>query len=285
MGAAEILTQMKSQLKGTVIFIFQPAEEGAPKGEEGGAALMIQEGIFDELHPEAIFALHTDGRFEVGTLAVRPLGMLAAIDDLEIIVKGEQTHAAFPWGGIDPIVVASQIAIALQLIPSRQLDMTIAPSLITIGSINGGLRGASIIPDEVVMEGTIRTLDESIQKEFHEKITNTVQKIAESSNASAQVKISKELPVTYNDPELLIKMKSSLIKVVGEENLLVPPVEMGGDDFSFLTQNSKGLYFYLGVRTPHKKIVQQHSSYYYVDENSLIVGVKALTYLAIDYLK
>jgi len=283
MGTAEILAQMRSQLKGTVIFVFQPAEEGAPKGEEGGAELMIKEGIFDELLPEAVFALHTDGRFDTGTVAVRPMGMLAAADGLEIKVKGKQTHGAFPWDGVDPIVVASQIVLGLQLIPSRQLNMSIAPSLVTIGSINGGVRG-NIIPNEVNMVGTIRTFDKDIQAEFHKRIRNTSKKIAEASNATVEIKITNYAPVTYNDADLLSKMRASLIKVVGEENLIVPPVEMGAEDFPFLTQNSKGLYFYLGVRTPGKEIVPQHSPNYYVDESSLIIGVKSLTYLAVDYL-
>jgi len=283
MGTAEILAQMKSQLKGTVMLIFQPAEEGAPKGEEGGAELMIKEGIFDKLHPEAVFALHTDGRFDAGTLAVRSMGMLAAADGLEIKVIGKQTHGAFPWDGVDPIVVASQIVIGLQLIPSRQLNMSIAPSLVTIGSINGGVRG-NIIPNEVIMVGTIRTFDREIQAEFHERIRNTAYRIAEASNATAEVQITKQAPVTYNNVELLSKMRTSLIKVVGEENLIVPPIEMGAEDFPFLTQTSKGLYFYLGVRTPGKDIVPQHSPNYYVDESSLIIGVKSLTQLAFDYL-
>jgi len=283
MGAAEILAQMKSQLKGTVIFVFQPAEEGAPQGEEGGAELMIKEGIFDELHLEAVFALHTDGRFDVGTLAVRPMGICAAADRLEIKVEGQQTHGAFPWDGVDPIVVASQIVIGLQLIPSRQLNMSIAPSLVTIGRINGGVRG-NIIPNEVTMLGTIRTLDKAIQTEFHDRIRHTATRIAEASNATATVKITKEVPVTYNDVELLAQMRTSLIKVVGEENLIVPPVDMTTEDFPFLTQNSKGLYFNLGVKTPGKVIVPLHSPNYYVDERALIIGVKSLTYLAVDYL-
>jgi len=244
---------------------------------------MIKEGIFDELLPEAVFALHTNGRFDVGTLAVRPMGMCAAADVLEIKVEGKQTHGAYPWDGVDPIVVASQIVIGLQLIPSRQLDMIIAPSLITIGSINGGVRG-NIIPNEVIMVGTIRTLDKDIQTEFHERIRNTAKRIAQASNATAKVQITKELPVTYNNPDLLSKMRTSLIKVVGEENLIVPPVNMTAEDFPFLTQNSKGLYFNLGVKTTGKDIVPLHSPNYYVDESSLIIGVKSLTYLAVDYL-
>ena len=283
MGAAEILSKMKDQLKGTIVFVFQPAEEGAPSGEEGGAELMIKEGVFKDLNPEAVFALHTDGRFDVGTIAIRPNGMLAASDKLEITVTGKQTHGAFPWDGVDPIVVASKIVIELQLIPSRQLNMSIAPSLVTIGSIHGGVRG-NIIPDQVNMVGTIRTFDTEIQDDFHKRIKHSVQKIAEASNAIAEVRIIKSNPVTFNDPDLLSLMTSSLKKTVGEQNLIVPPVEMGAEDFPFFTQKTKGLYFYLGVRTKGKEIVPQHSPKYYVDEAALAVGVKTLTNLAVDYL-
>lgn len=284
MGAAEILAGMKDQLKGTIVFVFQPAEEGPPKGEEGGAELMMKEGVFENLDPEAVFALHTDGRFDTGTIAVRPNGMLAASDQLEIIVTGKQTHGAFPWDGIDPIVIASKIVLELQLIPSRQLNMSIAPSLVTIGSIHGGVRG-NIIPDQVRMVGTIRTFDTEIQDDFHKRIKHSVQKIAEASNATAEVNISKKNPVTFNDPDLLNRMTSTLKKTVGEQNLIVPPVEMGAEDFPFFIQKTKGLYFYLGVRTIGKEITPQHSPTYYVDENALIIGVKALTNLAVDYLK
>ena len=252
MGAAVLLAEMKSQLCGTVMFIFQPAEEGAPKGEEGGAALMINEGIFNELVPEAVFALHTDGRFDVGTLAVRANGMLAASDYLEIKVRGQQTHSAFPWDGIDPVVVASQIIIGLQLITSRQLDISVAPSLVSIGSIQGGV-SPYIIPNEVTMKGTIRTFDKAIQEDFHHKIRQTVQRIAEASNATAIVQIKKDLPVTYNDKELLSQMRPALIKIVGEDNLLTAPVEMGSEDFPFFTQKKKDYIFTLGLEHQEKR--------------------------------
>ncbi|WP_416866391.1 MAG: amidohydrolase [Imperialibacter sp.] len=283
MGAAEVLAGMRKQLRGTILFIFQPAEEGAPAGEEGGAELMMQEGIFKDLQPEAVFALHTDGRFDAGTLGVRPYGMCAGADQLEIIVKGKQSHGAFPWLGNDPIVVASQIVIGLQVIPSRQLDMTKALSLVTIGSIQGGVRG-NIIPNEVRMLGTIRTFDTEIREDFHRRIRQTAQSIAEGSGATAEVIISGSNPVTFNDPELLTKMTPTLLKVTGEGNLITPSVEMGAEDFPFLTQNAKGLYFYLGVRTPGKEIESQHSPTYYVDESSLQLGVRALSSLAVDYL-
>jgi amidohydrolase len=283
MGAAEVLAGMRKQLKGTVLFIFQPAEEGAPAGEEGGAELMVQEGIFKDLQPEAVFALHTDGRFDAGTLAVRPYGMCAGADQLEIIVKGKQSHGAFPWLGNDPIVIASQIVIGLQVIPSRQLDMTKALSLVTIGSIQGGVRG-NIIPNEVRMLGTIRTFDTEIREDFHRRIRQTAQNIAEASGATAEVIISGSAPVTFNDPDLLTRMTPTLLKVTGEGNLITPSVEMGAEDFPFLTQNAKGLYFYLGVRTPGKEIESQHSPTYYVDESSLQLGVRALSSLAVDYL-
>ncbi len=283
MGAAEVLAGMRKQLKGTVLFIFQPAEEGPPTGEEGGAELMVQEGIFEDLQPEAVFALHTDGRFDAGTLAVRPYGMCAGSDQLEIIVRGKQSHGAFPWLGNDPIVVASQIVVGLQVIPSRQLDMTKALSLVTIGSIHGGVRG-NIIPSEVRMLGTIRTFDTEIREDFHRRIRQTVQNIAEASGAIAEVNISGSNPVTFNDPDLLSKMTPTLLRVTGEGKLITPPVEMGAEDFPFLAQNAKGLYFYLGVHTPGTAIESQHSPTYYVDESSLQLGVRALSSLAVDYL-
>ena len=201
MGVAEILAGMKDQLPGTVKFLFQPAEEGAPSGEEGGAQLMVKEGAFDNPKPDAVFGLHVWGAGNVGQIGYRSGGTMAGSDLLRITVRGKQTHGAAPWAGVDPIVVSSQIVLGLQTIASRQLDVTKAPSILTIGSIHGGIR-FNIIPDEVQLDGTIRTFSPDIQEDLHRRIKLTAESIAASAGATANVVITRQYPVTINDPGL-----------------------------------------------------------------------------------
>ena len=286
MGVAEILSSMKKDLAGSVKFIFQPAEEGAPQGEEGGAELMVKEGVLKNPEVDVIFGLHIWALAEVGTISYRPQGMMAGADGLRITVKGKQTHGSTPWTGIDPITVSAQIIIGLQTIVSRQTELTEEAAVITIGSIHGGVR-SNIIPEEVEMIGTIRTLNTDMQDKIHEKIRLTVTKIAESAGAAADVRISTGCPVTYNDPELTAMMLPCLQEVVGEENVKLIKAITGAEDFSFFQQQIPGLYFFLGGMPKGKKVEEaapHHSPDFYIDESGLKLGLRALSYLALDYM-
>ncbi|MCS7014225.1 MAG: amidohydrolase [Chloroherpetonaceae bacterium] len=286
MGVAEILAGMKDELRGTVKFIFQPAEEGAPEGEEGGAELMIKQGVLENPKPEAIFGLHVFAGLESGKIAFRPGPTMAAVDNLEITIKGRQTHGAKPWAGIDPIVVASQVILGLQTIASRQVDVTAEPSIITVGSIRGGIR-YNIIPDSVHMLGTIRTFNEEMQNDIHERIRRTADMIAKSAGAHARVTIRKLYPTTHNDEALTAKMIPSLERAVGKENVVLSAKLTGSEDFSFYQKKIPGFFFFVGI-TPKqdlKTAASNHSPRFYVDESALKVGVKAMLQVALDYLE
>jgi amidohydrolase len=286
MGVAEVLAGMKNQLPGTVKFFFQPAEEGAPAGEEGGAELMIKEGAFENPKPDAVFGLHVFSTGTVGQIAYRPGGTLASADLLHITIKGRQTHGAVPWGGVDPIVVASQVILGIQTIASRQLDITKSPAIITIGSIRGGVRN-NIIPDEVQMEGTVRTFSPEMQDEMHRRIRLTAESIAQSAGATAKVDITRQYPVTFNNPALTDQMLPTLKRVAGSENVSIQPPVTAAEDFSFFAQKAPGLFVFLG--STRKGIdpataPANHSPLYDVDEGVLPLGVRTLANLAIDYL-
>ena len=284
LGVAEILAGMKSELPGTVKFIFQPAEEGAPQGEEGGAELMVKEGVLDNPKVDAIFGLHVTSRFAVGEIAYRPEGMMAAVDSFKISVRGKQTHGAYPWLGVDPIVVASQIVLGLQTIPSRQLDSTIAPSIVTVGAIHGGVRN-NIIPDEVEMIGTIRSLDAKMRDEIHARIRRTAESIATAAGATAEVRITSGYPITYNDPALTERTLPSLRKA--SKNVRLVNAVLGAEDFSFFQKAIPGLFFWVGTRPANQtpeEAPSNHSPLFYVDESGLPYGVRALAHAAVDYL-
>lgn len=282
MGVAEVLSDMRDELPGTVIFVFQPAEEGAPPGEEGGAELMLREGLFDDPRPDAIFGLHVVPA-PVGTIGWRSGGMMASSDRFTIKVRGRQTHGAVPWGGVDPIVVASQIVLGLQTIPSRQLDATLTPSVVTVGAIRGGVRH-NIIPEEVDMTGTLRTFDPDTRTQIHERVTRTAENIAASAGATAEVEIFHGYPVTYNDPDLTGRMLPTLRRVVGD-GLIEAPRATGAEDFSFYQQEVPGLFFFIGVASDDPAMVHpNHSPRFYADERGLPVGVRAMTALALDFL-
>src|SRR6266566_2984802 len=204
LGVAEVLAGVRDEIPGTVKFLFQPAEEGAPQGEEGGAALMVKEGALDNPKVDAVFGLHVTSRYPVGEIAYRAGAEMAAVDSFRIKVHGKQTHGAYPWLGVDPIVIASQIVLGLQTIPSRQLDVSLAPSIVTVGSIHGGVRN-NIIPDTVEMLGTIRSLDAKMREDIHARIKRTVEDIAHAGGATADVAITRGYPITYNDPALTEK--------------------------------------------------------------------------------
>lgn len=282
MGVAEILSDMQAELPGTIMFIFQPAEEGPPPGEEGGAELMLAEGLFDDPRPEVIFGLHVVPS-PVGTIGWRSGGMMASSDRFTIRVIGRQTHGAVPWGGVDPIVVAAQIVLGLQTIPSRQLDATLTPSIVTVGAIRGGVRH-NIIPEEVSMTGTLRTFDPDTQRQIHERVTRTAERIADSAGARAEVEIVEGYPVTYNDPELTRRMLPTLDRVVGA-GLIEAPRATGAEDFSFYQREIPGLFLFVGIASDDpNKVHPNHSPRFYADERGLPVGVRAMTALALDYL-
>ena len=282
LGVAEVLAGMRNEIPGTVKFVFQPAEEGAPEGEEGGAELMVKEGALEGV--DAIFGLHVTSRFPVGMIAWRPGGMMAAVDSLKIVVRGKQTHGAYPWLGVDPIVVASQIVLGLQTIPSRQLDSTVAPSVVTIGRIAGGVRN-NIIPDEVEMSGTLRALDTEMQKQIHERVKRTAEQIAASAGATATVTIDRGYPVVYNDPKLTEQIVPTLTRVAAEGSVVNPV--LGAEDFSFYQTRVPGVFFWVGTRPKNQtpeEAASNHSPLFYVDEAGLKYGVRALANVAVDYL-
>lgn len=285
MGAAEVLANNRDRLAGTVKFIFQPAEEGAPAGEEGGAALMVEEGILDGPDaPEAIFGLHA-WPVPAGTLNYRAGSFMAASDNLQIEIRGRQTHGSSPWRGVDPIYVAAQIVTALQGIPGRQLDITKGPAVITIGSIRGGVRG-NIIPDAVHMLGTIRTFDAGVREELHAKLKKTVNLIAEASGAEATITIDPYSPVTGNDPELLRQMMPTLEWAAGEGQVVEHPLITGAEDFAWFEQRIPGLYLMLGINDEGigpGQAPSNHSPLFHVNEETLIVGVRTMVGLALDY--
>ncbi|HWM29715.1 MAG TPA: amidohydrolase [Woeseiaceae bacterium] len=285
MGAAEILAKHREQLAGTVQFFFQPAEEGAPAGEEGGALLMIKEGVLDGADaPEAIFGLHA-WPVPAGTINYRAGSFMAASDSLYITVRGRQTHGSAPWMGVDPIFVSSQIVAALQGIPSRQLDITKGPAVITIGSMHGGVRG-NIIPDVVEMMGTIRTFDVGVREELHAKLKKTVSLVAEAGGAEATVTIDPYSPVTGNDPALLQRMMPTLQWAAGEDKVVEHPLITGAEDFAHFEQRIPGLYLMLGVNKEgvgRGQAASNHSPLFFANEDALIVGVRAMVGLALDY--
>ncbi len=283
MGAAEILASIRKDLPGTVKFIFQPAEEGAPLGEKGGAPYMVEEGVMDNPKVDAIFGLHAwPGK--VGQAEYRSGPTMAAAERMRITVTGVQTHGALPWGGVDPIVISSQIILSLQTIVSREVDITEVPAVVTIGSIHGGVRN-NIIPEDVVMEGTIRTFKQEIKDHIHQSIKDKVEMIASASGAKANVEIFSGIAkVTYNEPSLTDQMLPSLQKVYGKDNVLIRPFVTGAEDFPFFTDHAPGLYFFNGVSEDPSKAYPNHSPYFFADERNLKYGMKSMAQLATDYL-
>jgi amidohydrolase len=285
MGAAEVLAGMRRDVPGTVKFIFQPAEEGVPTGERGGAELMIEEGALDNPRPGAIFGLHVFP-YPAGEIRYRPGGTMASSDAFRIVVRGRQTHGAQPWAGVDPIVVAAQIVLGLQTIVSRQLDLTAAPAIVTVGAINGGVR-YNIIPDSLVMIGTIRTFDAAVRRDIHQRVRRTAESIAQSAGAAAIVTVDTGPPVTYNDPALTERMLPTLRQVAGPDKVQLNPPLTPAEDFSRYQQRIPGLFFFLGITPPGtdpRTAAPNHSPRFFVDEAAFPVGVRALARVAVDYL-
>jgi amidohydrolase len=287
MGVAEVLASVKSDLRGTVKFIFQPAEEGAPVGEEGGAYLMVKEGVLENPKVDAIFGLHINSQTEVGTIKYRPGATMAAVDQFSIKLKGKQTHGASPWSGVDPIVTSAQVVMGLQTIVSRNLPLTENAAVVTVGAIHGGIR-QNIIPEEVNMIGTIRSLDADMQKTIHRRINEVATNIAESAGAKADVKIDIMYPITYNDPKLTDQMVGTLEAVAGKSNVKITPAQTGAEDFSFYQQKVPGFFYFLGGMTKGTKVedaAPHHTPDFKIDESCFVLGMKSLCHLTVDYME
>lgn len=285
LGTATALARMKDRLPGTVKVIFQPAEEGPPPGETGGAEQMVKENVLENPKVDAVFGLHVFP-FRAGEIVYRPGPLMASTDSFTIKVKGRQTHGAIPWGGIDPIVVGSQIVLGLQTIISRQVNITEAPAVVTIGRFTGGNR-ANIIPDEIELEGTIRAFDENVRKDIQRRVEATAKHIAESAGATATLTFTLGYPVTRNDETLTQRMVPTLRRVAGVDNVRLGPLTGTAEDFSFFQQKVPGLFFFLGVTPKDQdptKVPSNHSPLFYADESALPIGVKVMTNLALDYL-
>jgi amidohydrolase len=289
MGVAEVLASMRNEIPGSVKFIFQPAEEGPPLGEQGGAELMVKEGILSNPDVAAAFALHISSKDEVGSIYYTPKGAMASADDFQILVKGRQTHGAAPWNGVDPIVTAAQIINALQTIVSRQIDLRENPAVVTVGKIQGGVR-SNIVPEQVELIGTLRALDTDDRKAIHEKVRTIAQHVAAGMGATVEVKIpySMSYPVTYNDPALTAQMLPVLESVAGPGHVQQLPPETGAEDFSFIAERVPGFYIMLGGRpanVPKAEAPDHHTPDFFVDEGGLGLGVRAMTAMALHYLQ
>jgi amidohydrolase len=285
MGAAEVLAGLRAELPGTVLFVFQPAEEGAPPGERGGALLMLEEGALDDPEPDAIFGLHVMPG-PVGTITYRSGGVMASSDVLRIVVRGAQTHAAMPWLGVDPVVAAAHVVVGLQAVVSRQADLVTGPAVVSVATISGGARH-NIIPDSVVLTGTIRALDRDMRAELHRNVRRTAENVARGLGAEAVVWISPGYDVTVNDDALTEWAVPTLRRVAGPGRASLGPPSLASEDFSFFARRVPGFYFHLGM-VPEgmdpADAAPNHSPRFVVDEAALPVGVRALAHLAADYL-
>ncbi len=286
LGVAQNLVALRDELPGSVLFIFQPAEEGAPEGEEGGAELMLKEGLFERYRPDVIFGMHAFSNLNTGQIGYRAGAIMASADRFRLTVRGRQTHGARPWDGVDPIVTAAQIITGVQTIVSRQVDLTRAPAIVSFGAINGGIR-ENIIPDSVELIGTIRNLDMATRDMVHERLRTTVNAIAESAGARADFEIVEMYPVTANDRDLTQRMLPTVERIVGRENMVEAEPRTVAEDFSFFALEVPALYLTLGVTPPDVDAATapaNHSPLFYVDEAALVTGVRVLTHLTMDYM-
>ena len=286
LGVAKILYRIKEDIPGSIKFIFQPAEEGAPAGEEGGAELMVKEGVLKNPEVAAIFGLHIWSQFPAGNVYLRPKGIMAAVNEFRIDLEGVQTHGSTPWTGIDPIVTAAQIVNNIQTIVSRSLPLTEAGAVVTIGSIHGGVR-SNIIPERLYMLGTIRTLDEAMKATVLKRLEEIVYNTANANNAKAKITYQVSYPITYNDPDLYENMLPSLKRINGPENVHFMNAITGAEDFSFFQKEVPGLYFFIGGAqkgTDPKKAAPHHTPDFYVDDSAMLTGIKSMATLALDYL-
>jgi amidohydrolase len=288
LGAAQVLAGMRKELPGKVMFIFQPAEEGAPEGERGGASLMLEEGLFAQSKPEAVFGLHLWSALNAGKVGYRSGPLMAASDRFRIVVHGRQTHGARPWGGVDPIVTASQIVLGLQTIVARQVDITQYPAIVSVGAIKGGIRN-NIIPDSVELVGTFRTFDPKVREAIVERIKRVATGTAGAAGATADVEFGNDPnPVVLNEAALTTRAVASLERAAGQDNVGVIPYVTGSEDFAFFSQAVPSFYYFVGSTPKGQDAVtapSNHSPQYFVDEASLPVGVKTMVAVAVDYLQ
>ena len=289
MGVAEAFASVKDELPGEILFIFQPAEEGPPDGEDGGAEEMLKQGIFDRFKPEAVFGLHVFSTLNAGQVGYRSGPLMAASDRFNIVVKGRQTHGSRPWGGVDPIVAAADIIGTAQTIVSRRQNISKQPVVVTFGAIKGGIR-YNIIPDEVELVGTIRTFDEGMRAQVFADLKNVAESVAKAHGASvvAQVPDTKGNPVTVNHPALTARVVPSLEKAVGADNVIEMDLTMGAEDFSLYAQQVPGFFFFVGATPKGQdpiKAPSNHSPEFFLDEEALKVGTRALLQVSLDYLQ
>ncbi len=284
MGVAEILAKNKSKVNGTVKFIFQPAEEGPPPGEEGGAKLMIKEGVLKNPDVDAIFGLHINSGTDVGKIRYKPGGTMAAVERFVINVKGKQTHGSAPWTGVDPILISAKIIDGLQTIISRESPLVNEAAVITVGKITSGVR-FNIIPESAEMIGTVRTLDPKMRALIIRRMNEMVPAIAKAYGAEATINFQNNTSITYNDPDLVKQMLPTIQSIAGKENVLLSKATTGGEDFSYFQEVVPGFYFFLGGKSPStKNAPSHHTPDFYIDESGLLLGVKVMSQLTLDYL-
>ncbi len=287
MGIAELFAGMREQLPGSIKFIFQPAEEGAPEGEEGGAKLMIEQGVLDdEPRPQAIFGLHVTSFLNTGIIGYKSGPVMASSDNFCITVRGRQTHAAMPWLGADPIVASAQVILGLQTVVSRQVDTVSQPSVVTVGAISGGAR-ENIIPDRVDMKGTIRAFDEDVRRQLHDRVREAAEHHARGCRCDAEVRVKSNYPVTVNHPGLTAWSAPRLARVAGDQRVLTVPKLANAEDFSYFQQRIPGFFYFVGVTPADRKSTNapaNHSPRFYVDEAGLPLALRSLASLAASYL-
>ena len=286
LATAKIMYDLKDQISGKIKFIFQPAEEGAPPGEEGGAELMVKEGVLLNPDVDAIFGLHIWSQFEAGQVYVKPEGIMAAVNEFRIDIEGVQTHGSTPWTGIDPIVTASQMINSIQTIVSRNMPLTEAAAVVTIGSIHGGVR-SNIIPESLYMLGTIRTLDNKMKDLVLKRLVEIVEKVADANNAKAKVTFLVSYPITYNDESLYNEMLPSLKRVIGNDNVNFMKAVTGAEDFSYFQEKVPGTYFFIGGQKPGvdlSKVAPHHTPDFYVDDSAIPTGIRSMIGLTLDYI-
>ena len=284
MATAEVLSKHKDKIKGRIKFIFQPAEEGPPPGEEGGAKLMIKEGVLENPKVDAIFGLHINSQTPVGTIKYKTGGIMASVERFVINVKGKQTHGSQPWSGVDPILISAKIIDGLQTIISREAELTNEAAVITVGKITSGTR-FNIIPESSEMIGTVRTLDPKMREMIETRMKEMVEGIAKAYGGEASIIFQNNTSITYNDEELTARILPSLQTVAGEENVIIMKATTGGEDFSFFQEKVPGVYFFLGGMTAgNSKSFPHHTPDFMIDESGLLLGVKAFTQIALDYL-
>ncbi|MFI8380228.1 amidohydrolase [Leeuwenhoekiella sp. NPDC079379] len=284
MGVAEILSKHKDKINGTVKFIFQPAEEGPPPGEEGGASLMIKEGVLKNPDVDAIFGLHINSATPVGQINYKPGGIMAAVERFVVKVNGKQTHGSQPWGGVDPIYISSKIIDGFQSIISRESNLLVEPAVITVGKITSGVR-FNIIPESAELIGTVRTLDPNMRELIIRRMTEMTEGLAKAYGGSATIEFQSNTAITYNDEALTEQMLPTLQKVAGADKVNLVKATTGGEDFSYFQEEVPGLYFFLGGMTPgNKEAYPHHTPDFQIDDAGMLLGVKVMSQLTLDYL-